>query len=105
MPEAGRSIGELSAEQRAADLADLRAGLADLAGSLTGSHGLDVLLARVATLMANAIPDAEGAGITLLKIDGGAHQVEAAAASHPFVDEIQYAAGERVERAAPSGSD
>src|SRR6476646_10108085 len=92
-PEAGGSLRELTPEQPAADTADLRASLAALAGLVTGSQGLHELLERVAIFAANAIPGADGAGVTLLKVDGAAHRVEGLAASHPFVteiDEIQY---------------
>lgn len=73
--------------------ADLRASLADLAGLVSGVSGLEELLAQVATFAANAIPGADGAGVTMLRIDGTHSRVEALAASHPFVtaiDEIQY---------------
>jgi hypothetical protein len=92
-PEAGGSSRGLTPEQLAADTADLRASLAALARLVTGSQGLHELLERVATFAANAIPGADGAGVTLLKVDGAAHRVEGLAASHPFVreiDEIQY---------------
>jgi GAF domain-containing protein len=75
------------------DLADLQAGLAGLAGLVSGSHGLSELLTRVATFAARAIPGADGAGVTLLRVDGANHRVEALAASHEFVaaiDQIQY---------------
>jgi len=75
------------------DLADLQASLADLAALVTGSQGLDEMLVQVATFAARAIPGADGAGVTLLRVDGTEHRVEALAASHPFVaeiDEIQY---------------
>jgi GAF domain-containing protein len=89
-PEAGRSPG---LEQAEADAADLQAGIVGLANLVTGSLGLDELLARVATFATNAIPGAEGAGVTLLKVEGADHRVEALAASDPFVteiDKIQY---------------
>jgi len=76
-----------------AEAADLQAGIAGLAGLATDALGLDALLARVATFATDAIPGADGAGVTLLKVDGGQHEVEARAASAPFVaeiDEIQY---------------
>ncbi len=82
-----------SAEQARIDEADLQESLTNLAGLVTGSLGLDELLARVAEYAANAIPGAEGAGVTLLRVDRPNHRVEALAASHPFVaqiDEIQY---------------
>ncbi|MEO9138613.1 MAG: GAF domain-containing protein, partial [Jatrophihabitans sp.] len=83
----------LSAEQASADAADLQSSLTDLAGLVTGSFGLSELLAHVATYAANAIPGADGAGVTLLRVDRPDNRVEALAASHPFVseiDEIQY---------------
>ena len=92
--EGGRSQHPLGPEQAEADAADLQAGLAGLAGLVTGSLGLDELLARVATFATNAIPGADGAGVTLLNVEGGAdHRVVALASSDPFVteiDEIQY---------------
>ena len=75
--------------------ADLQTSLNDLAGLVTEGMGLDELLTQVATFAAHAIPGAEGAGVTLLRIESSAHRVEALAASHPFVteiDEIQYVA-------------
>lgn len=89
--------GAVSPAQMEADDADLQASLRDLAGLVTGSLGLDGLLAQVATFAAQAIPGADGAGVTLLRFDRASdraeHRVEALAASHPFVaeiDEIQY---------------
>jgi GAF domain-containing protein len=83
----------LTPEQAALDAADLRASLADLSGLVAGSLGLEELLARVAGFAARAIPGADGAGVTLLQVDGVDNRVEALAASDPFVaeiDEIQY---------------
>ncbi len=83
----------LTPEQAHADEADLQASLSDLAGLVTTSLGLPEVLQRVATFAARAIPGADGAGVTLLRIDGSTSRVEALAASHPFVseiDEIQY---------------
>lgn len=76
------------------DAADLQESLGRLAGLVAGSLGLEELLTQVATYAAQAIPGADGAGVTLLRVDGTGHRVEALAASHPFVatiDEIQYA--------------
>lgn len=80
-----------------ADSADLQTSLVNLGGLVADSLGLDELLAQVATFAARAIPGADGAGLTLLRLDHTAdrvdHHVEALAASHPFVsavDEIQY---------------
>jgi GAF domain-containing protein len=83
----------LSPEQATADAADLQASLGELAGLVTGTIGLPELLERVATFAAHAIPGADGAGVTLLRLDRTDNQIEALAASHPFVseiDEIQY---------------
>ncbi len=85
--------GSLTAERASADDADLQSSLADLAGLGTSTLGLSELLAQVATYAANAIPGADGAGVTLLRVDRPDNRVEALAASHPFVseiDEIQY---------------
>ena len=83
----------LSPDQASADASDLQASLGKLAGLVTGSFGLPELLERVAIFAAHAIPGAEGAGVTLLRLDRADARVEALAASHPFVaeiDEIQY---------------
>src|SRR6476620_5585110 len=85
--------GPLTPQRATADAADLRASLADLAGLVSGGAGLDGLLGKVAVFAAHAIPGADGAGVTLLRVDESDNRVEALAASHPFVsqiDEIQY---------------
>src|SRR6201990_1567057 len=89
----GLPLGSLSAQQVSADAADLRAGIDDLAGLVAGSLGLPELLAEVSTFAVHAIPGADGAGVTLLRVDRVDNMVEASAASAPFVaeiDEIQY---------------
>src|SRR6201988_1660744 len=89
----GLPLGSLSAQQATADAADLRAGIDDLAGLVAGSLGLPELLAEVSRFAVRAIPGADGAGVTLLRVDRGDNMVEALAASAPFVaeiDEIQY---------------
>jgi GAF domain-containing protein len=91
--EGGQSPAVPDLEQAEAEAADLQAGLAGLASLMTGSLGLDELLARVAVFATNAIPGADGAGVTLLNVEGAEHRVETLAASEPFVaeiDEIQY---------------
>ncbi len=92
-PESDRLA--LTAEQETADEADLQTSLVDLAGLVSGSSGLQGLLQKVAVFAAHAIPGADGAGVTLLRFDGSEGRVEALAASHPFVseiDRIQYVA-------------
>jgi GAF domain-containing protein len=79
--------------QFSADSADLRAGTDDLAGLLADSLGLAELLAQVAAFTCRAIPRADGAAVTLLRVDSTDVGVAARAASAPFVtaiDEIQY---------------
>jgi hypothetical protein len=89
----GSSVGSLTSEQASADAADLKSAIGELAGLVAGSWGLPELLAEVAAFAVHAIPGAEGAGVTLLRVDQTDNMVEALAASAPFVaeiDEIQY---------------
>lgn len=82
-----------TSEQASADEADLRVGIAALAGLVAGSLGLPELLAEVAGFAVRAIPGADGAGVTLLQLDRADNMVAALAASAAFVaevDEIQY---------------
>jgi GAF domain-containing protein len=84
---------QLTPDRARHDAADLQASLTDLAGLVTGSMGLQELVARVAGFAARAIPGADGAGVTLLQLNREDNRVEAVAASDPFVaeiDEIQY---------------
>jgi GAF domain-containing protein len=86
-------FGSLTAEQTSADEADLQAGIGALAGLVADHLGLPELLAEVAAFAVRAIPGADGAGVTLLRLDRVDNMVEALAASAPFVaeiDEIQY---------------
>jgi hypothetical protein len=70
------AAASLRAEQASADAADLHASLADLATLVSGSSGLDGLLQQVATFAAHAIPGADGAGVTLLRVDEPENRVE-----------------------------
>ena len=82
-----------TSRQVSADDADLQAGIGALAGLVAGSLGLPELLAEVATFAVRAIPGADGAGVTLLRLDRPDNMVAALAASAPFVaeiDQIQY---------------
>jgi GAF domain-containing protein len=86
-------VESLAAQEAGADAADLRAGIEELAGLVAGSLGLPGLLAEVSTFAVHAIPGAEGAGLTLLRVDRVDNMVEALAASAAWVaeiDEIQY---------------
>jgi len=87
------SPGEASERQRIHELADLNASLGELSSLVSGSMGLEDLLAQVATSAAQAVPGADGAGVTLLRVDRVDNIVEALAASARFVsdiDDIQY---------------
>jgi GAF domain-containing protein len=86
----GPHLESLTEEQATADAADLQAGIGGLAGLVAGSVGLRELLAEVATFAVRAIPGADGAGVTLLKVDRVDNLVEALAASQPFVAEIDH---------------
>jgi GAF domain-containing protein len=89
----GSEGGSVTSEQIISDDADLRAGIGGLAGLVADSVGLPELLAEVAAFAVRAIPGADGAGVTLLRVDRVENMVEALAASAPFVaeiDEIQY---------------
>ena len=85
--------GPRTSEQISADVADLQGGIGDLAGLVAGSLGLPELLAEVALFAVHAIPGADGAGVTLLRLDQPTNIVAALASSASFVaaiDEIQY---------------
>ena len=66
----------------------MHAGIEDLAGLVAGSLGLPELLTEVSTFAVRAIPGADGAGVTLFRVDRADNMVEALAASAPFVAEI-----------------
>lgn len=83
-------IGPASPDHISADVVDLQNALGDLAGLVAGSQGLPELLAEVATFAVHAIPGADGAGVTLLRVDHPDNMVEALAASAPFVSEIDH---------------
>ena len=79
--------------QFSVDAADLRAGIDALSGLLAASLGLPEVLAQVAAFTCRAIPGADGAAVTLLRVGTADIEVAELAASAPFVtaiDEIQY---------------
>ena len=88
-----RDVDVEESAQLTADAADLRAGIDALSGLLAGSLALPDLLAQVAAFTCRAIPGADGAAVTLLRVDTKDAGVAELAASAPFVaaiDEIQY---------------
>lgn len=80
-------------EQRAAEDTDLQDSLSGLAQLGSSRLGLDDLLTRVATYAVQAIPGADGAGLTLLENDR-ASTIVATATFVTQVDDIQYALGQ-----------
>ena len=82
-----------SPEQRVAEEADLRESLASLSRLASSNLELESLLTRVAGYAVQAIPGAEGAGLTLLEQD----RPDTIVATAPFVseiDDIQYSMGQ-----------
>lgn len=85
--------GATLVEQDAADEPDMQASLMGLSRLVTRGLTLDDVLIRVAQFAVDAIPGAEGAGVTLLEED----RADTVVASAPFVrevDAIQYGLGE-----------
>ena len=89
-PERGQTQEQ---EQEVAEEEDLRLSLAGLAGLATGHISLPTLLTRVAEFAVQAIPGADGAGLTLLQ-DNRPDTIVATAAFVRAVDDIQYGIGE-----------
>ena len=82
-----------ASEELLAGSDDLQASLASLSRLSTGTLGLEDLLVQVATFAAQAIPGADGAGLTMIEDNRG----DTIVASAPFVreiDAIQYGIGE-----------
>jgi GAF domain-containing protein len=71
----------------------LAAGLDGLAGLLTGHRPLRETLVLIAEFAVEAIPGAEGAGLTMLEV-GGPQTVVASAEFVNLVDDVQYRLGE-----------
>lgn len=72
---------------------DLTTGLAGLAGLLTGHRALPETLTNIAEFAVQAIPGAEGAGLTMLE-DDRPQTVVASAEFVRAVDDVQYGLGE-----------
>ncbi|GAA2002108.1 GAF and ANTAR domain-containing protein [Nakamurella flavida] len=88
--EGGADRAQQEAEQQDADLA---ASLSDLAALSTDRVGLVELLTKIATMAVQAIPGADGAGLTLLEPD----RADIIVKSTDFVrqiDDIQYSIGQ-----------
>src|SRR4051812_26723087 len=84
---------DLDARRLVDDDADLQGSLAGLAQLGSNRLGLEDLLTRVATFAVQAIPGADGAGLTLLEKD----QPDTLVSTAQFVtviDDIQYGLGQ-----------
>lgn len=77
----------------AADLEDLRESLGGLAQLATGRLGLENTLTQVARFAVQAIPGADGAGLTLLE-EGRSDTIVATAKFVTEIDDIQYGLGQ-----------
>jgi GAF domain-containing protein len=82
-----------SIEQRSAEDEDLRESLAALAQLATNLLPLEDLLTRVATYAVQAIPGADGAGLTLLE-ENRSDTVVATASFVSEIDDVQYGMGQ-----------
>lgn len=79
---------ELSSAQLQADEIDLRAGLRGVAGIVAGAHEVSEVLRDLAEFARRAIPGADGAGVTLVRIDSGSPRVQTWAVTAAFIEEI-----------------
>jgi hypothetical protein len=99
-PDADDETVDQAAERRSAEEEeDLRESLAGLSRLAADRLLLEALLTQVATYAVQAIPGADGAGLTLLEEDSA----DTIVATAPFVtevDDIQYGMGARANAAA-----
>ena len=89
--DVSNQAGDVS--NQAEDELGLAAGLAGLARLVSGSGTLELMLTQVANLAVQAVPGADGAGVTMLE----SGQPDTIVASAPFVrevDRVQYRLGE-----------
>jgi transcriptional regulator with GAF, ATPase, and Fis domain len=89
----GETTAPRSTEQRFAEDEDLRDSLAGLSRLATNRLPLEDLLTRVATYAVQAIPGADGAGLTLLE-EGRSDTIVATAAFVREIDDVQYGMGQ-----------
>lgn len=85
--------GSTSAEQRSSEESDLQDSLAGLTRLASNNLELEGLLTRVANFAVQAIPGADGAGLTLLERDRP-DTIVATASFVTEIDDIQYGLGE-----------
>jgi GAF domain-containing protein len=75
------------------DESDLRSALSGLSSVLTAYQPLEATLTQIAEFAVEAIPNADGAGLTLLRADRP-QTVVASAAFVQAIDDVQYGIGE-----------
>ncbi|CAA0138151.1 Uncharacterised protein [Mycolicibacterium vanbaalenii] len=80
-----------SSAQREADEIDLNAGMRGVAGLVADARGVTELLADVAEFAARAIPNVDGASVTLLQPQHVVPRLQTCAATAEFVEEIDDA--------------
>jgi GAF domain-containing protein len=86
-------VPQLSAAQLESDELDLYAGVAGVAGIVSGARGVAEILRDVAEFAVRAIPGADGAGVTLVHVCADRPNVETWAVTADFVreiDSVQY---------------
>ena len=81
---------ETASAQIGADRDDLQDGLRGLAGMVSSAAGIDELLEQVSEVATAAIPDVDGAGVTLLRSGPGRVKVQSHATTAEFVREIDH---------------
>lgn len=91
-PQTGRAMPDpvLSEAQSDSDDQDVIAAVRGLAGLVSDVDDLEGVLARIAEFAVAAVPNATGAGVTLIRANEGPPSVLAWAVTHPFVREIDH---------------
>lgn len=91
--ELAQQAGPNESDVRAVEDAGLRGSLMSLSQLATGQLSLDETLTHVATFAVQAVPGADGAGLTLLE-RGSPNTIVATAAFVSDVDDVQYGLGQ-----------
>src|SRR5215213_10149012 len=92
-PDADDEAVEQAAERRSAEEEDLRESLEGLSRLAAGRLPLEDLLTQVATYAVQAIPGADGAGLTLLEEDRS-NTIVTTASFVRQIDDVQYGMGQ-----------
>ena len=92
-PQAGREMRnapDLSRAQVESDEEDIAAALSDLAQMVSDVDDIEDVLAQIAGFALVAVPDADGAGVTLVRSDEGQATILNWAVTDEFVREIDH---------------